>query len=173
MKVFSLLLLLPLTAWSAAAQVLEGKVLAVPPQPLNLAPVDTFQGRPVYPYTRFMPAYPGGPAALQAFLRRELRFPPQYVRTHIEGSLFVAFIVDRNGQMQRPSVAKGLAEYCDAEALRVVRLLPPFAPGSHHGQPVDVRYVLALRFACDEGWSVGPRPRATGRPDKAGPGYRR
>lgn len=141
-----------------------GASIAAQVAPSPAAPIDTFAGRPVYAYVEQWPEYPGGVEPLQAFLRRQLRYPPQYVRTHIEGRLFVAFILDRNGQVQRPAVVKGLAEHCDAEALRVVRLLPPFAPGRHHGQPVDVRYVLALRFACDEGWSFGSGPRKRRRP---------
>ncbi|GAB3829317.1 energy transducer TonB [Hymenobacter jeollabukensis] len=172
MRLFAILLLLAASIGYAQAQQqpakrrikstpskFDGIPLEAQQTPVPATPIDTFAGRPVYAYAEQQPMYPGGVEQMQAFLMRQLRYPPQYARTTIEGRVFVSFIVDRDGQIQRPTILKSLAEYCDAEALRVVRLLPRFTPGYRAGQSVDVRYVVALRFDCSQGWQSGNKPK--------------
>jgi TonB family protein len=131
----------------------DGSAVGTRLVPFPTASPDTLAGRPVYSSSDPSPEYPGGVEQMQAFLLRQLRYPPQYRRATIEGLVFVNFVVDRTGQVQRPTIVKGLAEYCDAEALRAISLLPRFTPGRYNGEPVDVRYTMALRFDWQAGWN--------------------
>jgi periplasmic protein TonB len=114
----------------------------------HTAPVDTFQGRPVYASAQPMPAYPGGDLSMYSAIQRHLRYPSQWLRApHVEGKVLVTIIVDRAGQVQRPTVTQSLADGGgDKEALRVVGLLGRFEPGRRDGQPVDVRREVVVYF---------------------------
>jgi TonB family protein len=92
------------------------------------------------------PEYPGGPDSLQSFLNRNLEYPEKAKADHIGGRIYVSFRVDEKGKIIDPKVISGITEDLDAEALRVVKLMPDWKPGTASGQPVKVQYVLPIDF---------------------------
>ena len=103
-------------------------------------------GPTVYNTAELMPAFAGGPAAYQEFMRRTLRYPDAALDARISGKVHVRFTVDEQGRLLSPEIAKGLGYGLDEEALRLVRLMPWWTPGQVGGQPVRVRYVLPIVF---------------------------
>ncbi len=92
------------------------------------------------------PQFPGGQDSLQAFLSNNLVYPEKAKRDHIQGIVYVGFKVDRKGKIVNPKILSTVSEELDAEALRVVSLMPDWIPGTAGGSPVDVQYVLPLEF---------------------------
>lgn len=90
-----------------------------------------------------MPVPPGGMEGLLQFLSQHLRYPAT-VRT--EGRVFVSFIVQADGQLTDFAVLKSLDPVLDAEALRVLRLMPAWTPGAQHHRPVPVRFTVPITF---------------------------
>gem|GEM_PF-1961839 len=88
------------------------------------------------------PVMIGGMSALSA----ELRYPPGARRANQHGSVFVTFILERDGSIGCASVFRGSWDLLNTEALRVVRTRR-FTPGMMNGAPVRVRYTLPIRFA--------------------------
>ncbi|RTQ47151.1 energy transducer TonB [Hymenobacter gummosus] len=93
-----------------------------------------------------MPVPPGGMEGLLQFLGQHLRYP---ATTTVEGKVFVNFIVQRDGQLTDFRVLKGLDPVLDAEALRVLKLMPRWTPGQQNHRPVAVRYTLPVTFRRD------------------------
>jgi len=59
---------------------------------------------------------------------------------HLDGKLYVQFIVDELGRLTSIRTVKGIGGGCDEEAERVVALLiDNFIPGKQNGKPVKVR----------------------------------
>lgn len=98
--------------------------------------------------TQVQPEFPGGSDSLQAFLSNNLIYPEKAKREHIEGIVYVGFMVDRKGKIVNPKILSTVSEELDAEALRVVKMMPDWIPGSAGGSPVDVQYVLPLDFVA-------------------------
>lgn len=93
------------------------------------------------PMPQLLPSTQEGLAQLQ----QEIVYP-QAARTQgVEGRVFVAFIVDKEGQVVDPSIKKGLGGELDAEALRAVKTLR-FAPATKDGKPVPAEMVLPISF---------------------------
>ncbi len=69
------------------------------------------------------PAYPGGTAALKAFVSSEMKYPEEAMKHHIGGSVRVKFDVDMNGRVIMAKVEHSIGYGCDEEAVRVVKLL--------------------------------------------------
>lgn len=92
------------------------------------------------------PSFPGGELALHDHVKRNLRMPQAARSAGIEGTVFVAFLIDTAGVIHDPHVERGLGFGCDEEAVRVVRAMPPWEPGTVLGRPHPVRFILPIRF---------------------------
>jgi TonB family protein len=93
--------------------------------------------------------FPGGQDSLMSFIRQNLRYPEKASEKGIQGKVLVGFIVDKSGKVRDVELKRGVDPLLDAEALRVIRLLPPWEPGMQDGKAVNVSYVLPLNFKLD------------------------
>lgn len=96
-------------------------------------------------YVEQMPEFEGGLQALSRFLGKNLQYPALALRNQVEGKIFLKFVVNERGEVDNPTVLKGLGAGLDEEALRVVRLLH-FRPGMQNGRPVKVYFSLPISF---------------------------
>lgn len=92
------------------------------------------------------PLFPGGDAALMKFIADNTKYPEIAKENGIQGRVFIQFVIDKNGAVTKVQVAKGVDPYLDAEALRVVKLLPNWTPGKQRGKPVPVTFVVPINF---------------------------
>ena len=93
------------------------------------------------------PLFPGGDDALMKYLRSHINYPPMAAENDVEGRVIVKFLVDKTtGKVGEVKVVHSADKYLDKEAVRVVKTLRNFTPGSHNGQPVDVWYVLPVTY---------------------------
>ena len=74
-------------------------------------------------------SYPGGKQALLNFLNENTKYPEQAVKDNIEGMVVVTFEVESDGSITNPHILQGVHPLLDAEALRVVNLMPKWKPG--------------------------------------------
>ena len=65
--------------------------------------------------------FAGGFEAMAKFIAKNMKYPAQARRMGIEGSVFVSFVVDKEGNISDPQVIKGISADCDKEAIRVVK----------------------------------------------------
>ena len=93
-----------------------------------------------------MPEFPGGSKALRSFLAQHIMYPVEAQKEKIQGKVFVNFVVGSDGKVSNAKIARGVYSSLDAEALRVVGLLPAWKPGKQHGQAVDVAYTVPIEF---------------------------
>jgi TonB family protein len=93
-----------------------------------------------------MPEFPGGTKALNDFLKKNLHYPAIAIENQIEGTLFISFIVEENGETSSVTILRSLDSSCDEEALRVVGSMPDWKPGYKEGKPVRVQINLPIKF---------------------------
>ena len=87
--------------------------------------------------------------SIMEHVMNKLIYPEDAKAAGIEGTVFVRFIVDKTGQVAEAKVVKG-PEELSKSAVRVVSELPGFTPGLQDGKPVNVEFVLPIRFALSE-----------------------
>jgi len=97
-----------------------------------------------------MPAFPGGHEAMMKHLSRSLKYPDEAAENGIQGKVFVAFVVERDGSINEVKVLRGIGGGCDQEAIRVVKGMPKWTPGKLAGKEVRVRYNLPIIFKLQE-----------------------
>ena len=78
-------------------------------------------------------------------MQDSIRYPVSAREAGAEGRVLVAFVVDEEGNVTDPTVAKSVHEALDAEALRVVETLQ-FKPGQQDGERVEVRMTMPFTF---------------------------
>ncbi len=93
-----------------------------------------------------MPEFPGGKEALFAYIGKELKYPVEAVENGIEGTVFIAFVVEPDGLITDVKLLRGIGGGCNEEATRVVKGMPKWVPGKQRGKAVRVRYNLPIRF---------------------------
>jgi TonB family protein len=98
------------------------------------------------PVKQIQPEYPGGDDSLQIFLRSQIVYPYNAKINHKQGRVYVGFLIDKNGKISNAKVLSGVSTDLDEEALRVVKLMPDWKPGTAGGSPVDVQYILPIDF---------------------------
>jgi protein TonB len=92
------------------------------------------------------PAPDGGFAEFYAYVNANITYPRQALSMHIEGKVFVEFVVDKNGVLTNAKIIRGIGGGCDEEAIRIINNAPAWNPGKQRGKPVKVRMVLPITF---------------------------
>lgn len=92
------------------------------------------------------PSFPGGQQALMEFMSENLVYPPTAREEKIQGTIFIQFIVEKDGSITGVKVLRGVHPDMDAEAMRVVKAMPDWQPGYQKGEPVRVQFNLPIRF---------------------------
>jgi protein TonB len=100
------------------------------------------------------PEFPGGEAAYQRFLNRNMRIPQEIIDTQEQEPLrspIMKFVVDTDGQIKNITINdKERAENMDAmekENLRLIKLMPKWTPGICQGKSVAAELKRPL-FIC-------------------------
>lgn len=93
-----------------------------------------------------MPEFPGGELALRQFIANSIKYPVIAQENGIQGRVYVTFVVDADGSVSDPRIARGVDPSLDKEALRVVSMLPKWKPGQQRGKPVRVSYTVPINF---------------------------
>lgn len=156
------------TAGSTAAKVLPKALTPAPAAPVvqKAEPAPAPQDKPkqktevkyvapvapeekVYTEVEKMPGYVGGHEAMIKFLVENIKYPEEAAKKNLQGTVFVQFVVKADGTVKGPKVLRGFEKSCDAEALRVVGLMPKWVPGEQKGKAVDVMFTLPIKFALD------------------------
>jgi len=97
-----------------------------------------------------MPQFPGGPAALQEFLAKNLRYPPIAAENGISGTVVVRFAVWKDGSIRNIEVLSPVDRSLDEEAVRVIKSMPNWIPGKQNGNSVSVYFVAPVKFQLAE-----------------------
>ena len=100
----------------------------------------------VYDVVERMPQFPGGSSAMFEFLSSNINYPEEAEKKGIQGRVIVTFIVECDGTVTNTKVAMSAGEHLDNEALRVIKSMPHWIPGTQDGHPVRVKYTAPVTF---------------------------
>lgn len=92
------------------------------------------------------PSYPGGDVGRIKFLQENIVYPQMARESGIQGTVYVTFVVERNGNVTDVRVLRGIGGGCDEEAVRVIKAMPKWNPGKQRGKPVRVQFNMPIKF---------------------------
>jgi TonB family protein len=126
--------------------------VTVPPPPPPPPVVKEEVPSDIFTVVEHMPEYPGGDEALMKFINTNVVYPKTAKDRGIQGRIIVRFVVDAEGLVKDAQIIRSVYPDLDAEAMRVIGLLPKWTPGLQGGKPVSVYYTIPITFA------LGPSP---------------
>lgn len=87
---------------------------------------------------------------LMTFMSATLIYPDSAKAHGIEGKCYLQFVVRKDGAVDSVQIIRSSGDKdLDNEALRVVKLMPPWTPGKKNGAPIDTRFTLPVKFTLD------------------------
>ncbi|MFW6352289.1 MAG: TonB family protein, partial [Bacteroidota bacterium] len=106
---------------------------------------------PVFFVVEDMPEFPGGDAALHNFISQNIQYPSEARVKGIQGRVYVSFVVDTDGSIIEVRVVRSISPSLDAEAIRIVKSMPRWKPGTQRGKSVQVSYTVPVNFVLEKG----------------------
>ena len=128
----------------------------------------------VYDCGEIMPKFPGGDRALMEFIKSNLHYPDLAMEYNVTGRVITTFVVDSLGYTSNYKVTKimklkydtlrlsqesaerqqllkqQIEQQLGEESLRILSLMPRWAPASRFGRHVSMKYVVPVQFRATE-----------------------
>ena len=93
-----------------------------------------------------LPEFPGGATELMKWLTKNLKYPISAERRGIQGKVLAQFIVNKDGSISDICLLNHVDNSLDREAMRVMRLMPPWKPGQMYDKPCRTQVCIPIVF---------------------------
>lgn len=100
----------------------------------------------VFDAAEVMPEFPGGDLGLRKFIAINVKYPKEARENGIEGKVYVQFVVNKTGKVVESKIVRSVDPILDAEAIRVINLLPDWKPAENKGEKVSVHFTVPISF---------------------------
>ncbi len=101
---------------------------------------------PVFGIAEHMPEFPEGQAEMYKWISHVIKYPKECAEEGKSGTVRLQFIVEKDGSISQPRILSSSDPCFEAEALRVVSLMPRWKPGRQQGRRVRCRITLPITF---------------------------
>ena len=85
-----------------------------------------------------------------SYIFQNIRYPEAARDKGIEGTVYVTFIVEKDGSITKVEIRSDIGSGCGQETARIVRAMPKWAPGKQGGRYVRVQMTLPIEFKLIE-----------------------
>ncbi|TNE78216.1 MAG: energy transducer TonB [Bacteroidetes bacterium] len=103
----------------------------------------------VFDTADIMPQFPGGQDSMFKFIFSRVEYPMKAKEDGISGRVLAEFVVSETGQLENIRIVKSVSPECDAEVIRIIKLMPNWIPGKIEDKPVSVKVSFPFRFSLD------------------------
>jgi protein TonB len=109
---------------------------------------------PFFGFVEQMPEFPGGEEELRKFINDNLVYPKEAKENRKKGTIFIGFIVEKDGSISNVKVEHDLGYGLGEEAVRVGKMMPKWKPGKQGGENVAVKFTIPISFTAifDNNW---------------------
>jgi len=98
-------------------------------------------------FSKFIqPCFPGGDEEMIRFVPRNIKYPYEAYRANAQGTVYIEFTVNSDGQLSDFKIIKSANKWLDMEALRVIKLFPKWLPGTIDDIPASVQVSVPIKF---------------------------
>jgi len=129
-------LYLPLILVCLAVQIGNSQVV-MPPKDNSEKPFN---------FVEQMPEFVGGSSAMMKFILNNLKYPEEARKANTQGTVVLQFVITETGKTTDITIARGIGQGCDEEAVRVISIMPAWNPGKHNNKNVPVNFTLPIKF---------------------------
>ncbi len=90
--------------------------------------------------------FPGGHDALTKFISENIRYPQDEYKMGMEGTVYLTFVVEKNGEVSNVNILRSLNVNFDNEAIKMVKSMPKWKPASDHGKLARQKFTMPIKF---------------------------
>ncbi|PWK22270.1 energy transducer TonB [Maribacter polysiphoniae] len=129
-------------------EILEVKDIDVIDDPVDMPPVP-------FSVIEEVPVFPGCEKAvdkracfqdqMNRHIRKNFRYPEIPLEMGIQGKVYMQFMIETDGSIGHIQ-KRGPDKHLEAEATRIIKLLPKMQPGKQRGTPVKVPFSIPINF---------------------------
>jgi protein TonB len=124
----------------------QGEVVEIN-ENMNIVVEELPEEETIYNIVEEQPEFPGGTKALFKWIQDNLKYPSISRNNGSQGLAVIAFTVNKDGLVSDVRVAESTNDvYLDYEAMRIVKMMPKWSPGTIGGKPVEVSFKMPIRF---------------------------
>jgi TonB family protein len=95
-------------------------------------------------------SFENGEESLKKFINEKMIYPKFCKENKIQGRVVMKFVVEKDGTLSNVTILKKVNELLDEEAIRLVKSMPRWKPGSNDGKPVRAYFTLPIAFSVKE-----------------------
>lgn len=99
-----------------------------------------------FTFVEVFPQFPGGEEVMTKFLADSIRYPKAAFENNIEGRVFLRFVVEKNGSLTGFKITRDIGFGCGEEAIRVVKSMPKWIPGTQSGRSIRAERHIFVTF---------------------------
>jgi len=94
-----------------------------------------------------MPSFKGkGLNGFRNWVMKNLQYPEIAAENGISGTVYVQFVVEPTGMVNKVTIMRSVDPSLDKEAIRVVKTSPKWVAGKQRGKPVRVAFTFPIKF---------------------------
>lgn len=102
----------------------------------------------IYSVPEIFPEFPGGMQAMMLYLSENVKYPTAAAENGIQGKATCSFVVNKDGSVSDVEVVRSAGDpSLDKEAIRVIKSMPKWKPGTIKGKPVRVKLSAPVKFS--------------------------
>ena len=96
-----------------------------------------------------IPSYLTGKSEALKFLARYTKYPISALKAKVEGRVLVKFVVERDGSISDIDIYKGVSPDLDAEAIRVLNMMPKWISDKQKGEKEAETFIMPISFRLE------------------------
>ena len=94
-----------------------------------------------------MPSFQGKDVnSFRNYIAKNIDFPAKAASNGIKGTVFVEFVVDKDGSVSDVRVIRPVHPIVDNAVLKVIQNSPKWEPGINNGHYVRVKFTIGIKF---------------------------
>ena len=99
-------------------------------------------------FVEIMPTFNGGDPGVEfnRYILSKMHYPENAAQNGIQGRVYIKFVVNSKGELEKAEIYRGVHPDLDNEALRVIKTSPLWEPGIQSGRKVSVTYIFPINF---------------------------
>jgi len=90
--------------------------------------------------------FPGGEAAMYTFIKNKTKFPEQALDAGVEGTVYVNFVVDKEGKVVNIKVIRDAGYGTGDAVVEAIKKMPAWKPAKQNGRVVSLQFSIPVKF---------------------------
>ncbi|MFZ5553231.1 MAG: energy transducer TonB [Bacteroidota bacterium] len=112
----------------------------------DIPPDTIYENNELFVFVEEAPEYPGGFSEMEKFIEKNRTYPLLAKEMRVTGKVCVKFTINTTGEILNPVIIKSADKLLENEALRLVKSMPRWQPGSINGKKADFEFILPVHF---------------------------